>query len=147
MENKIIKDLNNLKSLLPKTYKGYIWMVSHKKPCIYQDEKIDFAKLEYGNPVFNKIQEAYLFDGTNSIHIKNIDGKELFFVHSDNNFNKKEKYFSKEMEFPSHINTIKNKNLKFTQIYKLEASLSGTTFKTYQPIVRLFKGFSNPKNN
>ncbi len=146
MEIKNINIYADLQTALQdKKVSGYIWMVNHQKPCIYQDEKIDFDKLKHGTPVFNKIQEAYLFDGTNSIHIKNIDGKELFFVHSDNNFNKKEKYFSKEMEFPSHI--IKDKNLKFTQIYKLEASISGKDFKTYQPIVRLFKGFSNPKNN
>ena len=146
MEIKEIKTYTDLQTALKdKEVTGYIWMVSHKTPCIYQDKKIDFDKLKHGTPVFNKIQEAYLYDGTNSIHIKNIDGKELFFVHSESKFNANEEYFSKEKEFPSHI--IKDKNLKFTQIYKLDPSISGEDFKTYQPIVRLFKGFSNTKKD
>lgn len=149
MKIKDIKTFAELQTALKgKEVSGYIWMVSHKKPYIYQNKEIDFTKLEYSTPVYNKIQEAYLFDGINSIHIKNIDGKECFFVFPDDHFNdekNKDKYTFKDIKFPSH--KINDKNLKFKQIYKLEASISGDDFKTYQPIARLFKGFSNTKKD
>ncbi|AMC10196.1 hypothetical protein Lupro_02535 [Lutibacter profundi] len=135
-----IKDYNN------KLFIGYIWMVSSKEgPKTYLNKaKIDFETLYDKKEPHNKIQEAYLYDGTNSIHIKNIDGEELFYIHNIEKFSDKTKYKNKDLEFPSHI--ITGKNLKFKQVYQLKESLSGTEFKTWQPIVHLFKGFE-PKNN
>ena len=153
MENKNIKTYAELQTVLQdKKVTGYIWMVSHKKPCIYQDEKIDFDKLKHGTPVFNKIQEVYLYVDGYSIHVKNIDGEELFFVFNEKYFQERNDFEISDdiLKFPSHIKDIDYiyfKQIYFKQIYELKPSISSEDFKTYQPIVRLFKGFSNPKNN
>lgn len=131
-----------------KKYTGFIWMISDKyEPKIINLEakEINLSEL-YDERPYNKIQEAYLFDGENSIHIKNIDGKELIYVLNEDNFKEKEKFklANKNLEYPSHI--IKDKNLVFKQVYELKPSVSGPKFKTWQPIVRLFKGFTS-KNN
>lgn len=130
-------------------YIGYIWMISDRyKPSIIHLElsEIDFSNLYDVTQPHNKIQEAYLYDGTNSIHIKNIDGNELIFINNEDNFKDINKFEVEAecLEYPSHI--IKDKNLLFKQVYELKPSLSGSEFETWQPIVRLFKGFKN-KNN
>ncbi len=140
MEIKNINTYAELQTALQdKKVTGYIWMVSHKKPCIYQNKEIDFTKLKYSSPVFNKIQEAYLYIDNYSIHIKNIDGEELFFILNENNFNNENFEISKEIYFPSH--KITDKQLIFKKVYKLTDSVSGKDFKTMQPVARLFKGF------
>jgi len=125
---------------------GYIWMVSHKTPCIYQDIKINFDELRHDNPVFNKIQEAYLYVDKYSIHVKNIDGEELFFVFNEKYFQERNDFeISDEVYFPSH--KITDKQLIFKKVYKLTESVSGNDFKTMQPVARLFKGFKPVNTN
>ena len=147
MEIKNIKTYKELQTTLQdKEVTGYIWMVSHKKPCIYQNEKIDFDKLKYGEPVFNRIQEAYLYVDGYSIHIKNIDGEELFFVFNEKYFQERNDFeISDEVYFPSH--KITDKQLIFKKVYKLTESVSGNDFKTMQPVARLFKGFKPVNTN
>jgi len=141
MENRIIKDKTDLIKLLSNTYTGYIWMVEHQKPIIHTKEKLKIEELEYRKNPHNKIQEAYLYDDKNSIHIKNIDGKELFYIFNEKKFKEKNEFkIDTEVVFPSHIKEING--LKFKQVYQLTKSLSGDGFETWQPIVRLFKGFN-----
>jgi CRISPR type III-associated protein (TIGR04423 family) len=123
-------------------------MVEKRDPIIHKVENIKYEELDYRKNPHNKIQEAYLFDGANSYHIKNIDGDERLFIYNKNDFqdNPEENEYYKidvETEYPSHIPKIKA--LKFKQVYKLTPSVSGNGFKTWQPIVRLFKGFTNTK--
>ena len=147
MENRIINDKADLIQLLPDNYTGYIWMVEHQKPIIHNNEALKINELNYRKNPHNKIQEAYLYDGTNSIHIKNIDGEELIFVHNEADFNiDMFKIANEFLELPAY--KLENiSSLFFKQVYKQTESLSGNDFKTWQPIVRLFKGFSKPKTN
>jgi CRISPR type III-associated protein (TIGR04423 family) len=143
METKIIiESKENLIEFLPKTkLSGYIWMVEHQKPIIHNKEALKIDELNYRKNPHNKIQEAYLYDGTNSYHIKNIDGEEKVFIHKIADYTENGSFKTKILKFPSHI--FKDKNLTFKQVYELKPSLSGADFKTWQPIVRLFTGFSN----
>ena len=137
-------NIQELKDLLSdKKAIGYIWMVEEKKPYVYNNEVIDFNNLNStGNP-FNKIQEAYLTDGTHSIHIKNIDGKEKVFVFAYQDF-KGDNYLVEEAKaYPSHINDIEN--LHFQQVYQLTDNEISKGFQTWQPVVKLFTGLTLKK--
>ncbi len=131
-----LKDFNN------KPYMGYIWMVEAKAQKLnkYIEETIiDFNLLNTTKNPFNKIQEAYLSDGKNAIHIKTIDGETKTFVFGYNDFCG-EDFKIETREYPSHIKGIET--IHFKQVYKLMPSLSGDAFKTWQPLVKLFVGFN-----
>lgn len=147
METKI-KTMADFKiAMQNNTVTGYIWMVEEQQPFIFKNKKIDLKNLNKTGNLHNKIQEAYLYDSTNSYHIKNIDGEENVFIFNEADFTNTDLYkIDDEIEYPSHIEGIEN--LLFKQVYKLMPSISGDDYTTWQPIVRLFKGFSNqPKNN
>lgn len=143
---KITKDIFTSDYFKPKKLEGYIWMVEERNPFIFPNYYTIEALNKTANP-HNKIQEAYLYDGINSIHIKNIDGEELIFVHKEADFNNDVFKIANEfLELPAY--KLENiSSLFFKQVYKLTESLSGNDFKTWQPIVRLFKGFSKPETN
>ena len=144
----IINKANNmeeLKKLLNgKQVTGYIWMVEEKQPYVYNNEKVDFDKLNKTKSSYNKIQEAYLTDGKHSIHIKNIDGKEKVFVFAYQDF-KGDNYLVEEAKaYPSHVNDIEN--LHFKQVYQLMENEISNGFQTWQPVVKLFTGLTLKKN-
>lgn len=119
---------------------GYIWMVEGKEPIILPN-KIDFENLNEKGNVYNKIQEAYLTDGVYSIKITNIDGAEYIFNFSEEDFKDDTLFKIGGLNsYPSHIKGIDT--IHFKQVYKLTTSISSAEFKTWQPIVKLFKGIN-----
>ncbi len=146
--NEIINKVNDYEDLVnqfkDKSLTGYIWMVEGKKPYIYDDEKIGFNKLSKDKKPQDKILEAYLKDEAHSIHIKNIDGKLRCFVFAYDDFKDNKRFDKKEIKYPSHKFT--DKLLIFERVYELQNNPVSDGYKTWQPIVRLFKGFENTKN-
>ena len=118
------------KSFDNKELSGYIWMVEERmvedkdtNSFIYNNELINFDTINKTKHSFNNIQEAYITDGTYSIHIKNIDGIEQVFVFSEDDFEDEILFkIDKTKSYPSHIKGITTAHFK--QVYKLTASVS-----------------------
>jgi len=123
---------------------GYIWMVESSEPIIYNDEKIEFDNLNKSGKPQDGILEAYLTDGEHSIHIKNIDGDLHCYVFVYTDFNTEE-FTKEEIIYPSHKI---DKDLVFDRVYELQNNKISKGYQSWQPIVRLFKGFTdNQKTN
>ncbi len=143
--NKFKKSILEIKDFLKnKPVKGYIWMIEDNEPRKFDEEVIQFEELYDDNKPYNQIQEAYLSFGTYSIHIKNIDGKEHCYLLQESDFSDDEYKIEKEFTLPSHK---LGDGLVFKQVYKKTPGISGNDYVTWQPVVRLFKGFPNSKNN
>lgn len=127
-------------------WQGYIWMIEDQEPHIYHEIAVANIEVLYINNnkknLFNGIQEALLYSASanKSIIVKNIDGKEMLFVHRHAEF--------KSGDFKTDDNFIKVpgfaeksiKTLKYKQVYKKQVSVSGASMKYYQPIFKLFVG-------
>ena len=146
--NEITSKVNNkelLNQIKDKPLTGYIWMVESTKPDDYNCEIIAFDELNKSGKPQDGILEAYLTDGDHSIHIKNIDGKLHCYVFAYTDFDTDE-FTKEEIIYPSH--KIKDKHLVFERVYKLQDNVISGGYESWQPIVRLFKGFTdNQKTN
>jgi len=146
MNNKVTDMQDFINRLGNNKFTGYIWMVEEKEPRIYIEKTIDFNRLnELREKPFNKIQEAYLSDGTHSVHIKNIDGEEKVFVLKYDEFTEDNDFDVKEITLPSHIDGIEE--LHFLQVYKKTESEVSTGFSNWIPVVKLFNGINEKIKN
>ena len=123
---------------------GYIWYINEEKPQIFKDKIINFNNTSEAK---NQIQEAYLTNSEKNISIRilNSDGIEHCFIYELSYFieNNDYKVNEDEIEYPSHIKEIET--LSFKQVYKLTESLSGSEFKTWQPVMQFFTGLTFKK--
>lgn len=127
-------------------WEGYIWMVEDKEPKIINGKTIDLTTMNKTGNSFNRIMESNLYcnNTKQSIHIKNIDGTEYCYVFDLQEISKigSLEFDKEEIIVPGSKTLLKN--LKFIQLNQLTESLiSGNDFTTWQPVCKIFIGFSN----
>lgn len=127
-------------------WEGYIWKIEDKRPLVFRVEAISEVEKLHANPqqkknCFDGVQEALLYSGKaqKSLMVKNIDGKEMLFIHRHEDFENENFKVGKMESFPGYAESV-IKKLKFKQVYELRKSQVGEPFEFYQPVFKLFVG-------
>lgn len=123
-------------------WQGYIWRIADKNgPTIYQVNELILRPQK--TAVYNRILEANFFNKKNniSLHVKQIDGKELAYKYELSNYTEIKGYkLSEEETMPSAKESLGR--LKFKNLNQLTTSSIGAPgMGNWILVAQLFTGF------
>ena len=128
-------------------WQGYIWRVSAKEAIVYKLPTESGIIKNETSEIYNRIQEANFYnkDKQLSLHVKNIDGKELAYCYKIEGYTEDKGFKLDKVSIdvpgakPEFINL-----LKFRNLYQKQGSqISGDDYMSWIQVAQIFVGFKN----